>query len=54
MFSVYKFYENPSMQVKSSYYRDTEDYTEVKELVPKIGFFDAPTEVKPQSFTNFN
>ena len=45
MFSVYKYYENPSLQVKSKYHIGNDEYTEVRELVPKIRFFDAP--VKP-------
>lgn len=51
MFSVYKFYENPSLLVKSQHYRGSDDFVEVRELVPKIGFFDAPTQVKPTYMT---
>ena len=42
MFSVYKYYENPSLQVKSPYYTKKDDFVEVRELVPQIKFFDAP------------
>jgi len=42
MFSVYKYYENPSLQVKSGYYTKKDDFVEVRELIPKIKFFDAP------------
>ena len=45
MFSVYKYYENPGMLVKSKYHKagtDEKDFVEVRELVPKIKFFDAP------------
>ena len=45
MFSVYKYYENPSLQVNSKYHNGNEEYVEVRDLVPKIKFFDAP--VKP-------
>ena len=51
MFSVYKFYENPSLRVKSEHYRGADDFVEVRELVPKIGFFDAPAQVKPTFMT---
>jgi hypothetical protein len=43
MFSVYKYYENPAMLVKSKHHTDGNDeFMEVRELVPKIKFFDAP------------
>lgn len=42
MFSVYKYYENPGLQVQSNYYTQMEDYTEVRTLVPTVKFFDAP------------
>ena len=42
MFSVYKYYENPQLLVKSSAYTGSEEYMEVKELVPRVKFFDAP------------
>jgi len=42
MFSVYKYYENPGLQVQSNYYTQQEDYSEVRTLVPNIKFFDAP------------
>lgn len=42
MFSVYKYYENPQLRVKAQVYTGNEDYVEVKELVPKVRFFDAP------------
>lgn len=51
MFSVYKFYENPSMLVKSQHYRGSDDFVEIKEIVPKIGFFDAPAQVTPSFMT---
>ena len=51
MFSVYKYFENPSLQVKSQHYRGSDDYVELRELVPKFGFFDAPTQVKPAYMT---
>jgi len=43
MFSVYKYYENPSLQVKSPFYLDKAEYVEVKDLMPKAKFFDAPS-----------
>ena len=46
MFSVYKFYENPGLFVKSKEYTDKEDFQEVKKLVPDFQFYDAP-EVQP-------
>lgn len=46
MHSVYKYYENPAMLVKSKHHiPDNDEFVEVRELVPKIKFFDAP--VKP-------
>lgn len=51
MFSVYKFYENPSLQVKSKYYTNKDDFVEVRELVPQIMFFDAPKINQPFSQT---
>jgi hypothetical protein len=42
MFSVYKYYENPQLKVKSQAYTGKDEYVEVGELVPKIRFFDAP------------
>ena len=48
MFSVYKYYENPALLVKSKYHNEgNDDFVEVKELVPKIKFFDAPVNVMP-------
>ena len=48
MFSVFKFYENPAMLVKSKYHNDgSDEYMEVRELVPKIKFFDAPVKLTP-------
>ena len=48
MFSVYKYYENPAMLVKSNHHTDKNDeFMEVRELVPKIKFFDAPVKVAP-------
>lgn len=34
MFSVYKYYENPGLQVKSPFYTQKDDFVEVKDLVP--------------------
>ena len=34
MFSVYKYYENPNLLVKSNYYTGKEDFVEIKSLVP--------------------
>ena len=42
MFSVYKYYENPSMQVKGPHYTKKDDFVEVRELMPQTKFFDAP------------
>ena len=36
MFSVYKFYENPGLLVKSKAYTDKDDFVEVRKLVPDI------------------
>ena len=47
MFSVYKYYENPSLQVSSKFHNGSDDYVEVRDLVPKIKFFDAPVN-KPK------
>ena len=40
MYSIYKYYENPALQVKGNAYTNTDEYIEVKELFPKIKFFD--------------
>ena len=42
MFSVYKYYENPGLRVKSNYYTEKDDFMEVRNLVPAPKFFDAP------------
>lgn len=42
MFSVYKYYENPMLQVRSKYHCGSDEFLEVRDLVPKIRFFDAP------------
>jgi len=45
MFSVYKYYESPQLQVKSEYYTNSKEYGEVKDLVPRTHFFDAPIKI---------
>ena len=42
MFTVYKYYENPSLQVKSPYYKQSDEYMQVGDLAPKFKFFHAP------------
>lgn len=42
MFSVYKYYENPNLLVKSNYYTGKDEFVEIKSLVPNYQFYDAP------------
>lgn len=53
MFSVYKYYENPALLVKSKHYTGKEDHVEVRDLVPKVRFFDAP-DIPAEESTDFN
>ena len=54
MFSVYKYYENPALLVKSKHYTGKEDHCEVRDLVPKVRFFDAPEMPPVEESTDFN
>ena len=42
MFAVYKYYGDPTLKVKCNHYTGSEDFVDVKDLVPGHKFFDAP------------